>query len=121
MTTKNNNGNGNGNGNGDITITIKADSFRAKVYNFTGIVDSFINSDETKKLKSAATDLAVSGADAAVKSIRKTSVSLLEKLAAVANAAAVAVKEETPAQERARLKARLEALDALDAEASEEE
>ena len=117
MTTKNNNGNGN---NGDITITIKADSFRAKVYNFGEIINCFITSDETKKLKSAAADLAASGADAAVKTFRKTSVSLLEKASALLNAAATVVKEETPAQERARLRARLDALDALDAEASEE-
>lgn len=117
MTTKNNNGNGN---NGDITITIKADSFRAKVYNFGEIINCFITSDETKKLKSAAADLAASGTDAAVTAIRKTSVSLLEKAAAAFNAAANVVKEETPAQERARLRARLEHLDALDAEASEE-
>ena len=117
MTTKNNNGNGN---KGDITITLKADSFRAKLFNIGEVFTDVLNSQEVQVAKSEATDLAKTAAGAAVKSFRETSVSLLEKAAALLNAAATAVKEETPAQERARLRARLEHLDALDAEASEE-
>ena len=117
MTTKNNNGNGN---KGDITITLKADSFRAKLFNIGEVFTDVLNSQEVQVAKSEATSLAYTAADAAVTAIRKTSVSLLEKAAAAFNAAANVVKEETPAQERARLRARLLHLDALDAEASEE-